>query len=121
MSNNCFLLIRSISVLESRSKQFSLTQYLLPCKEAVLQVVYEGLDKDDVHTLAIEHTPRLNITLNDTHAIVKIENTDFKSCQDLKYEIQCRAPDFDIYALDVNFTQSAVRVEDYQSMKCRMR
>ena len=83
--------------------------------------MYEGLIKDDVHKLTIEHTPHLNITLNDTHVLVKTENVDFDACKDMKYELQCRAPNSDIYTSVENFTQSTLDVEDYQGMICRVR
>eukprot|EP00092_Neocalanus_flemingeri_P069498 GFUD01085184.1.p1 GENE.GFUD01085184.1~~GFUD01085184.1.p1 ORF type:complete len:617 (-),score=91.06 GFUD01085184.1:222-2072(-) len=106
--------------IENSSKQFSLSPYIYSCKEAVLLAVYEGLDKDDVHKLTIEHTPRMNLTLNETHFIINIENEDFKKCDDLKFELQCKSEN-EIYRSFLNFTQRIVNLEHYQGVGCRVR
>ena len=120
-SKASFILIAKISVVESRNKQFSLTPYLFPCREAILQAVYEGLGKEYVLNLTVKHLPNFNIILNDTLAIVDIKNEDFESCQDLKYELQCQVNESDIFTSVVNFTQQTVSVEEYQGMECRVR
>eukprot|EP00092_Neocalanus_flemingeri_P007904 GFUD01008530.1.p1 GENE.GFUD01008530.1~~GFUD01008530.1.p1 ORF type:complete len:652 (+),score=157.36 GFUD01008530.1:146-2101(+) len=108
-------------IIESSSKQFSLSPYLFPCKEAVVFAEYEGLNKNDVHHLTIEHTPRFNITLKDAHFIVDMENEDFKECEDLQYELQCKATKSEEYKSVLNFTQSALSMEEYQGRGCRVR
>eukprot|EP00092_Neocalanus_flemingeri_P077727 GFUD01096573.1.p1 GENE.GFUD01096573.1~~GFUD01096573.1.p1 ORF type:complete len:490 (+),score=80.90 GFUD01096573.1:486-1955(+) len=107
--------------IENSSKQFSLSPYIYSCKEAVLLAVYEGLDKADVHKLTIEHTPRLNVTLNETHMNVVQGNADFDACEDLQYELQCKTSESDQYKSLLNFTQQAVNMEEYQGMGCRVR
>ena len=108
------------SVIQRPNKKFSLSKYLLPCKEVLLFVQYKGAGKDDVHNLTIAHTPNLNITLNDTHAIIGIENRDFE-CNDLNFELQIKDPDSNQYLHIVNFSKKAIDVEDYLGMDCRIR
>ena len=83
--------------------------------------MYEGLDKDDVHNLTIEHTPHFNVTLNDGNMAVQIENEDFVQCEDLKFELQCKATEPEEYKSVLNFTQPAVNMKDYHGMGCRVR
>ena len=86
----------------------------------MLFVQYKGAGKDDVHNLTIAHTPNLNITLNDTHAIIGIENRDFE-CNNLNFELQIKDPDSNQYLHIVNFSKKAIDVEDYLGMDCRVR
>ena len=83
--------------------------------------MYEGLDKDDVHNLTIEHTPQLKITLDDGQVTVKIENEDFVECEDIQFELQCKATESEEYRSVLNFTEPAVRMEEYLGMGCRVR
>eukprot|EP00092_Neocalanus_flemingeri_P011524 GFUD01012419.1.p1 GENE.GFUD01012419.1~~GFUD01012419.1.p1 ORF type:complete len:975 (-),score=207.58 GFUD01012419.1:44-2638(-) len=108
-------------VIENSSRQFSLSPYLSQCREAILNIEYEGLSKDDLHNLTIEHIPHINITLNDTHIALEIENEDFEECEDLKYELQCLDPDSDIYTSFSNFTRTTFSSEEYRGLECRVR
>ena len=71
------------------------------------------MDKDDIYTLTIDHSPRLNITFNETHIFMKMENEDFEECQDLQYELQTKAPDFDAFTSVLNFSTPVIEVEKY--------
>ena len=112
------VLNKNISVVESTSKQFSIAKYLSPCKESLLKVEYAWMGKKDVYNLTIHHIPRLNITCNGTHIIMKSENEDFEDCQNLQYELQTQAPDSDTYTSFLNFSTPIIEVEEYLGMNC---
>ena len=87
----------------------------------MILVKYEGLNNDDVHNLTIEHMPQLTITLNGTHAFVEIENEDFQSCTDMKYELQCQYAQSSPFVSVGNFTRTIVWMNGYLGTNCRVR
>ena len=119
--NKYFIQIQYLTVIESPSKEFNISAYLLPCRETVLRVEYEGMGMDDVHNLTVEHLPALSIASNDTHISLEIENDDFRNCVDMMYELQCQITETDTFTSVINFTTTAVNVEDFLSNTCRIR
>ena len=115
------IIIQHLTVITSPSKEFNISAYLLPCRETVLRVEYEGLGMDDVHNLTIEHLPALSIASNDTHISLEIENEAFRNCEDMMYELQCQITETDTYTSVVNCSKTTVNVEDYLSNTCRIR
>ena len=87
----------------------------------MLQVEYQGSGKDEVVKMIIEHVPRLKITEIEAHLTVEIEKEDFKTCPDLKFELQCQSPESVTYTSLISFTQPIVNVGDIQGNKCRLR
>ena len=83
--------------------------------------MYEGLDKDDVHNLTIEHTPQPEISLNHSHLAVKLKAEEFLNCKDLQYELQCKQAESEEYKSVLNFTEPEVSVEEYKGLECRVR
>ena len=74
---------KTILLINSAKKNFSVSNFLQPCQESILNIEYKGLDKDDVHKLTLEHIPQLSLTFNGPHAFVEIENEDIRSCTDI--------------------------------------
>ena len=87
----------------------------------MLKVEYEGLDKTDVHSYKIKHSPQLNIIVNTTHAIFTITNTDFATCHDIKYEVQLLAPGQDTYISVKNLTDTVMEIQEYKGQELRVR
>ena len=83
--------------------------------------MHEGLIKDDVHKLTIEHTPHMNVSVNNTNLIIKMENRYFENCEDLKYELECKATESEEYTSVIIFTQPAISLEEYAGIECRVR
>ena len=110
-----------ILAVESSSKQFSLQPYLLPCNEAVIMVEYEGIENDKKQFLTINHTPTLSISLNDTVAVLDLENKEFQLCPDLHFELQCQEVEKENYTSARNFTTKIINVKEYLGLECRIR
>ena len=61
------------------------------------------------------------MSVNDSHIIIKMENRDFDNCEDLKYELECKATDSEEYTSVIIFTQPAISFAEYKGMECRVR
>ena len=87
----------------------------------MLKVEFEGTNSSDLYHLEIDHSPRLNITFNETHIIMKITNADFDDCEGLQYELQSQVPGTDTYKSVAHFSTSTIESEKYFGMNCRAR
>ena len=87
----------------------------------MLKVEYEGLSATDIYSLMIQHSPELNITINATHVMFNIINTDFTNCPDIKYEVQILDLVSGDYTSLWNMSETVMGVEEYRGQELRVR
>ena len=87
----------------------------------MLKVDYEGLSATDIYSLTIQYSPELNITLNTTHVMFNIINTDFTLCPDIKYEVQIMDLVSGDYTSLRNMSDTVMGIDKYRGQELRVR